>query len=60
MLERKVEDRIGYRSNGVWDYDSIRQHSFFTKLEWEKLEARKLQPPKIKLYSKSMENIFDL
>lgn len=59
LLERRPEERLGHEIGG-WNYDKIRGHSFFSKMDWGKLNSRKLKAPKIKLYVKKKENIFDL
>lgn len=35
-------DRLGYKKGGN---PNIREHKFFDRLDWTKLELRKIQPP---------------
>jgi len=58
MLDKRTSARLGY-GDKVWNYDDIRKHAFFSKLDWKKLSLKHLTPPKIHLYEKPT-NIFEL
>ena len=42
LLEREPVKRIGMKTSPNGD---IRQHAFFAKIDWKKLEARQIEPP---------------
>ena len=44
FLERDPKKRLGGRS-GVSNTEEIRCHRWFAQLDWEKLEAKQLDPP---------------
>lgn len=42
LLERDPQKRLGMKTS---PYGDIRQHAFFSKIDWLKLENRQLEPP---------------
>lgn len=43
LLRKDPKKRLG--SNMAKDYDTIKQHRFFRKVDWAKLKKRELEPP---------------
>mmetsp|Transcript_25928 Transcript_25928/g.19546 ORF Transcript_25928/g.19546 Transcript_25928/m.19546 type:complete len:104 (+) Transcript_25928:704-1015(+) len=51
LLEKKPKSRLGY--NGAKD---VMNHPFFKKINWEDLEAKRVNPP----YKPRLQSIIDL
>lgn len=44
LLERRPAHRLGNGPNGVED---IKSHPWFARVDWTKLEARRVEPPRL-------------
>ncbi|KAF5359219.1 hypothetical protein D9756_003139 [Leucocoprinus leucothites] len=44
LIDRDPSTRLGCRPNGL-GFDDIRNHEWFSSIDWDALEAKELQPP---------------